>query len=91
MNSLGSKDDEDANNTDYSGIQIFCDKKKIEVYVWAEYADSYGWSGTGQLKFDNSPAKKFSYWLQKDFDGVTLKDSKTFMQNLVKVKNLKID
>ena len=81
-----SPDDEDPNNTDYSSIQIYCDKKKIEVYVWTEYADSFGWEGTGQLKYDNSSAKKFSYLLQKDFDGVYLKDSKSFMQNIVKVK-----
>lgn len=80
-------DDEDPNSDGFSPIQIFCVKKKIQVYVWVEYADAFGWSGTGQVKFDKSGAKQVSYFLQKDFDGVVLKDSKTFMSNLVKAKS----
>jgi hypothetical protein len=79
-------DDDDENNTGYSSVQIYCDKRKIEVYVWVEYANSFGWSGVGQVKFDNASPKKFNYFLQKDFDGVVLKDAKAFMTNLVKVK-----
>ena len=75
--------DEDINSTN---VQIYCDKKKIEVYVWVEYADSFGWSGTGQVRFDSGSAKKISYFVQKDFDGIYLKDSKTFMSSLVKAK-----
>ena len=79
-------DNDDVTNTGSDTVQIYCDKKKIQIYVWVEYADSIGWSGTGQFRFDGSPPKKFSYFLQKDFDGITLKDSKTFMQSLVKSK-----
>jgi hypothetical protein len=75
--------DEDLNSTN---VQIYCDKRKIEVYVWVEYADSFGWSGTGQVRFDSGAPKKFSYLLQRDFDGIYLKDAKTFMANLVKAK-----
>jgi hypothetical protein len=67
-------------------IQIFCDRKKLEVYVWVEYADGLGWLGSGQVKFDSATSKKFNYQLQKDFDGIALKDSKSFMSSLVKVK-----
>ena len=81
-----SPDNEDPNTDGYSSIEIFCTKKKIYVYVWVEYADSFGWNGTGQVRFDNGPVKSVAYYLQKDFDGVVLKDSKTFMSNLLKTK-----
>lgn len=68
-------------------VQIFCDKRKIEVYVWTKYADGLGWSGSGQVKFDTASAKKISYQIQKDFDGIALKDSKSFMSSLVKAKS----
>jgi hypothetical protein len=69
-----------------ASIQIFCDKKKIEVYVWTEYANSFGWTGTGEFKIDNLAPKKISYRLQKDFEGVMLSNSKSFMSELVKAK-----
>lgn len=80
-------DDEHPENQGNSSIEIFCTKKKISVYVWVEYADSIGWSGTGQVKFDSGKVNRFSYFLQKDFDGVVLKDSKSFMKSLVSAKN----
>ena len=76
----------DAKDLTITNVQIYCDKKKIEVYVWVEYADSFGWSGTGQVRFDSGSPKKISYFVQKDFDGIYLKDSKTFMSSLVKAK-----
>jgi hypothetical protein len=79
-------DDEDQNNTNFSTVQIYCDKKKIEVYVWVEYASSSGWNGSGQVAFDDGAPKKFNYLLQRTFDGVILKDAKTFMRNLVKTE-----
>lgn len=82
-----SPDDEDETNTGISDIQIFCDKKKIEVYVWVAYADSYGWKGSGQVRFDSGAPKKLPYLLQKDFDGIVVAEPKTFMQNLVKAKS----
>ncbi len=68
-------------------VQIFCDKKKIEVYVWTEYADGVGWSGTGQVKFDSANSKKIAYQIQKDLDGIALKDPKSFMSGLTKAKS----
>lgn len=68
-------------------VQIFCDKKKLEIYVWAEYADGFGWLGSGQMKFDSGGSKKFNYRIQKDFDGIVLKDAKGFISNLLKSKN----
>jgi hypothetical protein len=79
-------DDEDENNTGFSSVQIYCDKKKIEVYVWVEYASSFGWNGSGQVAFDGGAPKKVNYLLQRTFDGVMLKDAKTFMSNLVKAR-----
>lgn len=68
-------------------VQIFCDKRKTEVYVWTKYADGLGWSGSGQVKFDSASSKKINYQIQKDFDGIALKDPKSFMSSLVKVKS----
>ena len=73
-------------NTSRGKVQIYCDKRKIQVYVWVPYADSFGWSGTAQVKFDSAGAKKVNYLVQKDFDGIVLKDSKTFMSQLTKSK-----
>jgi hypothetical protein len=81
-----SPDDEDLNTNGYSSVEIFCNNKRIEVYVWVEYADSVGWSGFGQVRFDSGNPKKFSYFLQKNLDGIVLKDPKTFMKNLVNTK-----
>ena len=81
-----SPDDSDSTNTGYSDLEIFCDKKKIEVYVWVEYADSQRWKGSGQVRFDSGTPKKLPYILQKDFDGIVVVETKTFMQNLVKAK-----
>ena len=67
-------------------VQITCEKKNIFVFVWVPYANSVGWSGSAQVKFDKSSAKQVSYWLQKDFDGIYLKNSKTFMPQLTKTK-----
>ena len=74
------------NGNDAGDVQIYCDKKKISGYVWIPYADSFGWSGSAQLRFDSSSAKKVNYLVQKDFDGIVLKDSKSFMSQLVRAK-----
>lgn len=80
-------DDENASAEDDSYLQIFCQKKKISVYVWVEYADSYGFSGSGQYRFDSGKSTTFKYTLQKDFDGIVLNETKSFMASLVKAKN----
>lgn len=85
--SMETYDPESESFGDGPEIQIFCDRKKLEVYVWAEYADGLGWIGTGQVKFDSSNSKKFAYQIQKDFDGIALKDSKSFMSSLIKAKS----
>ena len=73
-------------SSESTSIQIFCDKKKIEIYVWTKYANSFGWYGTGEFKIDNRAPKKISYRVQKDFDGVVFSNSKSFMSELVKAK-----
>ena len=66
--------------------QINCTNKKIYVYVWVEYADGIGWNGTGKVKFDSGATKNFNYTILRNFDGIVLKDPKTFMKNLVAAK-----
>lgn len=82
-------DEDDVNSSadPDSYIQIFCQKKQITVYVWVEYADSIGFDGSGQYRFDAGKSTTFKYRLQKDMDGVILNDSKSFMANFAKAKN----
>ena len=84
--SISAPKGRDLDDTSRGNVQIYCDKRKIQVYVWVPYADSFGWSGTAQVKFDNQAAKKVNYLVQKDFDGIVLKDSKSFMSQLTKTK-----
>ena len=70
-----------------SYLQIRCVKKTLEVYVWVEYADSFGFDGQGQYRIDNGKAVNFNYRLQKDLDGVVLKSPKTFLASFAKSKS----
>jgi hypothetical protein len=82
--------DEEGPNADSdseSYIEIRCIKKTLQVYVWVEYADSFGFDGTGQYRIDNGKAITFSYRLQKDLDGVILKSPKTFLAAFAKSKS----
>lgn len=80
--------DSDSSNTLYEAdVQIICEKKKFFVYLWIPYASSSGWSGSAQVRFDSSSPRKVSYWLQRNFNGVYLKDGRTFMTQLVKTKS----
>lgn len=81
-------DEDDANATagPESYLQVYCMKKQISVYVWVEYADSFGFSGSGQYRFDAGKSSTFKYTLQKDMDGVVLNETKSFMANFVKAK-----
>jgi len=82
-------DDEgpNADSDEDSYIQIFCQKKAIQVYVWVEYADSIGFDGDGQYRIDDGKAVTFKYRLQKDLDGVVLKSPKTFLTAFAKSKS----
>ena len=75
-----------ASSDEDSYIQIYCIKKAIQVYVWVEYADSFGFDGSGQYRIDNGKPITFKYTLQKDLDGVVLKSPKTFMTAFAKAK-----
>jgi len=70
-----------------SYIQIRCVKKTLEVYVWVEYADSFGFDGQGQYRIDNGKSVALNYRLQKDLDGVVLKSPKTFLAAFAKSKS----
>lgn len=86
--SIRMNKDEQTSTTLYEGdVEIVCEKRKILVYTWIPYANSSGWSGTAKMKFDNSNAQNVSYWLQKNFRGIYLKDSKNFMSQLAKTKS----
>jgi len=81
------KDGENSSTLYEADVQIFCEKKKIFVYVWVPYAQSSGWTGSAQVRFDSSNPKKVSSWLQRNFNGIYLKDSKSFMAQLAKTKS----
>ena len=81
------KDGENSSTLYEADVQIICEKKKIYVYIWIPYAQSIGWSGSAQVRFDDLNPKKVSYWLQRNFKGIYLKDSKSFMAQLAKTKS----
>lgn len=76
-----------ADSDENSYIQIYCERKTIQIYVWVEYADSFGFDGKGQYRIDNGKAVTFNYVLQKDFDGVVLKNPRTFLSAFAKSKS----
>ena len=80
-------DEEDTNNVDLTSMTIVCEKKKLYVNIYTEYADSFAWKGFGQVRFDEGSPRKFSYQVFRNFNGVQLTDSKSFLTNLVKAKN----
>ena len=68
-------------------MAIFCVKKKFEVYVYVNYAYSVGWSGAGQIRFDNQKAKNMPYILSRSLQSVMIKDSAGFVRNFAKAKD----
>lgn len=70
----------------YDQLTIFCVKKKFEVYVYVDYAYSVGWSGAGEIRFDNQGAKKMPYYLSRSLQSVMIKDSAGFVRNFAKAK-----
>jgi hypothetical protein len=88
--SVVMRPDEEGPNADSdaeSYIQIVCTKKTLQIYVWVEYADSFGFDGKGQYRIDNGKPISFNYRLQKDLDGVVLKSPKTFLAAFAKSKS----
>lgn len=82
-----SSDEDDEFANDFSSIGIFCSKRKFEVFVYVDFARSVGWSGSGQIKFDNGKPKNLPYTLMRSFESVYLNDSQGFVRNFVKSKN----
>jgi hypothetical protein len=80
-----SYDDDFGNAWDH--LSIYCIKKKFEVYVWVDYAYSVGWSGAGQIRFDNQSAKNMPYILSRSLQSVMIRDSAGFVRNFAKAKN----
>jgi hypothetical protein len=68
-------------------IQIYCEKKRLEVYVWSRLADSYGWYGSGKVRYGAGSPKSFRYRLTNDLEGVCMLDSKQFVSNIARVKD----
>jgi hypothetical protein len=79
------RNDDDFGNA-YDLVTIFCVKKKFEVYVYVDYAYSVGWSGAGQIRFDNQSAKNMPYILSRSLQSVRIRDSAGFVRNFAKAK-----
>lgn len=84
--SIYADDDDDEFGNAWDELRIFCAKKKFEVYVMVDFADSFGWSGTGQIRFDNKSAKSMPYVVSRSLQSVMIKDSAGFVRNFAKAK-----
>jgi hypothetical protein len=78
--------DDDEYGDSFEFINIYCVKKKFEVYVGVDYAQSVGWSGSGQVRFDNGSPKNLPYYVTRSLQSILLKDSKSFVLNFAKAK-----
>jgi hypothetical protein len=67
-------------------VAITCSKKKLNVSLLYEYAQTTGWSGTGRVLFDENSAKSFKFTMEKTFKSISLKNPKDFLTKLVKAK-----
>ena len=83
---IGADSNDDEFGNAWDSLSIYCIKKKFEVYVWVDYAYSVGWSGAGQIRFDNQSAKNMPYFLSRSLQSVMIKDSAGFVRNFAKAK-----
>ena len=84
--SIGADSNDDEFGNAFDQLTIFCVKKKFEVYVYVDYAYSVGWSGAGQIRFDNQGAKSMPYILSRSLQSVMIRDSAGFVRNFAKAK-----
>lgn len=71
-------------------LRIYCEKRRIGAWISAEYANSTGWKGVAQIRFDSKPVKKLSYTVNRQFDTIYIDNPKAFISELLKSKKVLI-
>lgn len=69
-------------------LRIYCQKKRLGAWISAEYANSSGWKGVAQIRFDSKPVKNLSYTVNRQFNSVYIDNPKAFLNDLLKSKKV---
>ena len=69
-------------------LRIYCQKKRIGAWISADYANSRGWKGEAQIRFDSKPVKKLSYTVNRQFNLVSIDNPKAFIGEFIKSKKV---
>jgi hypothetical protein len=71
-----------------STLRIYCQNKKLGAWISVNYADSRGWQGNAQVRFDSKPVKKLPYTLGRRFDLISINSPKSFVSDFLKSKKV---
>ena len=69
-------------------LRIYCQNKKLGAWISVSYADSKGWQGIAQVRFDSKPVKKLPYTLGRRFDLISINSPKSFVSEFLKSKKV---
>jgi hypothetical protein len=69
-------------------LRIYCQKRRLGAWISAQYANSSGWKGVAQIRFDSKPVKKLSYTVNRQFNLISIDNSKAFSGELLKSKKV---
>ena len=69
-------------------LRIYCEKKRIGAWISADYANTRGWKGEAQIRFDNKPVKKLSYTVNRQFNLISIDNPKAFISEFLKSKKV---
>jgi hypothetical protein len=69
-------------------LRIYCQKKRLGAWISADYANSSGWKGKAQIRFDSKPVKNLSYTVNRQFDLISIDSPKPFLSELLKSKKV---
>jgi hypothetical protein len=82
--------DQDSDERESSVLRIYCQKKRLGAWISVDYADSRGWKGSAQIRFDSKPVKKLSYTLGRQFDSIYIDSPKAFVSEFLRSKRVLI-
>ena len=69
-------------------LRIYCEKKRIGAWISADYANTTGWKGEAQIRFDSKPVKKLSYTVNRQFNLISIDNPKAFISEFLKSKKV---
>lgn len=69
-----------------SALMVRCFNRKLFINVRYKDATTFGYQGSGKIRFDNSNAKDFAYMVDSSFEYIWLSNVNDFIKNLSKTK-----